>query len=64
MICWLPEFGVRRKLSIGILVALIDLVRGINCNYRNLTKIHDLHPVHIERALKNSYSIDKKNRNL
>ena len=44
--------------------ALADLVRSMNCYYSNLIEGHDTHPVDIERALKNDYSQNLKQRNL
>jgi Fic family protein len=56
--------GFRRSLPRGILAALTDLVRSMNCYYSNLIEGHDTHPVDIERALKNDYSADPKKRDL
>lgn len=56
--------GFRRSLPGGVLTALTDLVRAMNCYYSNLIEGHDTHPVDIERALKNDYSADAKKRNL
>ena len=56
--------GFRRSLPDGVLTALADLVRAMNCYYSNLIEGHDTHPVDIERALKNDYSADTKKRNL
>ena len=56
--------GFRRSLPEGILAALSDLVRSMNCYYSNLIEGHDTHPVDIERALKEDYSSDTKKRNL
>ena len=44
--------------------ALANLVRSMNCYYSNLIEGHDTHPVDIERALKNDYSQNLKQRNL
>lgn len=44
--------------------SLADLVRSMNCYYSNLIEGHDTHPVDIERALKNDYSKNPKQRNL
>jgi hypothetical protein len=44
--------GFRRSLPAGVLIALADLVRDMNCHYSNLIEGHDTHPVDIERALK------------
>ncbi len=56
--------GLRRSLPPGIVVALADLVRSMNCYYSNLIEGHDTHPVDIERALKGDYSGDAEKRNL
>lgn len=56
--------GFRRSLPPGVMRALADLVRAMNCYYSNLIEGHDTHPVDIERALKNDYSADPKKRNL
>jgi len=56
--------GVRRSLPHGMREALSDLVRAMNCYYSNLIEGHDTHPVDIERALRNEYSADPKQRDL
>ena len=56
--------GFRRSLPEGVLTALADLVRAMNCYYSNLIEGHDTHPVDIERALKNDYSAEPEKRNL
>lgn len=56
--------GFRRSLPEGVLTALADLVRAMNCYYSNLIEGHDTHPVDIERALKNDYSTNTEKRNL
>ena len=56
--------GFRRSLPAGVLTALADLVRAMNCYYSNLIEGHDTHPVDIERALKNDYSANAEKRNL
>ena len=56
--------GFRRSLPVGVLTALADLVRAMNCYYSNLIEGHDTHPVDIERALKNDYSTNAEQRNL
>jgi Fic family protein len=56
--------GFRRSLPEGVLMALADLVRAMNCYYSNLIEGHDTHPVDIERALKNDYSSNTEKRNL
>ena len=54
----------KSSLPQGILTALADLVRSMNCYYSNLIEGHDIHPVDIERALKNDYSNDPRKRDL
>jgi len=56
--------GFRRSLPAGIVTALADLVRSMNCYYSNLIEGHDTHPIDIERALKNDYSADPRKRDL
>src|ERR1700719_3052147 len=56
--------GFRRSLPSGVLAALADLVRAMNCYYSNLIEGHDTHPIDIERALKNDYSADPSKRDL
>jgi Fic family protein len=56
--------GFRRSLPEGVLTALADLVRAMNCYYSNLIEGHDTHPIDIERALKNDYSADARKRDL
>lgn len=56
--------GFRRSLPNGVMTALANLVRAINCYYSNLIEGHDTHPVDIERALMGDYSVDKTKRNL
>ena len=56
--------GFHRSLPEGVLTALADLVRAMNCYYSNLIEGHDTHPVDIERALKEDYSANTEKRNL
>jgi Fic family protein len=56
--------GFRRSLPPGVLRALAELVRAMNCYYSNLIEGHDTHPIDIERALKNDFSDDTTKRNL
>ena len=56
--------GFRRSLPEGVLKALSDLVRAMNCYYSNLIEGHDTHPVDIERAMNNDYSAEPEKRNL
>lgn len=56
--------GFRRSLPEGVVEALADLVRAMNCYYSNLIEGHDTHPVDIERAMHNDYSDEPRKRNL
>jgi len=56
--------GFRKSLPEGVMTALANLVRAMNCYYSNLIEGHDTHPIDIERALKNDYSADPKKRDL
>jgi len=56
--------GFRRSLPSFLLTSLADLVRAMNCYYSNLIERHDTHPVDIERALNNDYSLDTRKRDL
>ena len=56
--------GFRRSMPEGVVTALANLVRAMNCYYSNLIEGHDTHPVDIERALHNDYSDDPGKRNL
>jgi Fic family protein len=56
--------GFRRSLPAGVVTALADLVRSMNCYYSNLIEGHDTHPIDIERALQNDYSADPRKRDL
>lgn len=54
--------GLRRSLPDSLLSSLADLVRAMNCYYSNLIEGHDTHPIDIERALRNDYSKDTRQR--
>ncbi len=56
--------GFRRSLPEGVLTTLADLVRAMNCYYSNLIEGHNTHPIDIERALKNDFSVNVDQRNL
>ena len=56
--------GFRRSLPEGVLTALADFVRAMNCYYSNLIEGHDTHLIDIERALRDDYSVDAGKRNL
>ena len=54
---------LRGSLPKYIECSLADLVRAMNCYYSNLIEGHDTHPVDIERALKDDYSANARQRN-
>ena len=56
--------GLRRSLPEGVVEALSNLVRSMNCYYSNLIEGHDTHPIDIERALNEDYSTDPEKRDL
>ena len=58
------SIGFRRSLPDGVVAALSNLVRAMNCYYSNLIEGHDTHPVDIERALNDDYSNDPEKRDL
>jgi len=47
----LRSTAFRAALPAGVVGALAELVRAMNCYYSNLIEGHDTHPVEIERAL-------------
>jgi Fic family protein len=54
----------RASLPEGMVEALCDLVRSMNCYYSNLIEGHDTLPIEIEQALAEDYSQDKKRKDL
>ena len=54
----------KTSLPDGMVGALSDLVRSMNCYYSNLIEGHHTHPVDIERALTEDFSADKEQRDL
>ena len=54
----------KSSLPDGMVGALSDLVRAMNCYYSNLIEGHHTHPVDIERALAEDFSTNKEQRNL
>lgn len=56
--------GFRRSLPDGVVSALAELVRAMNCYYSNLIEGHNTHPVDIERAMQNDYSEESRKRDL
>jgi len=56
--------GFRKRLPDGVVHALADLVRSMNCYYSNLIEGHETHPCDIERAIQNDYSQEPEKRDL
>lgn len=56
--------GFRRSLPEGVVSALAELVRAMNCYYSNLIEGHDTHPVDIERAMREEFSDEPRKRDL
>jgi Fic family protein len=56
--------GFRRSMPEGVVHALAELVRAMNCYYSNLIEGHDTHPVDIERAMREDYSDEPRKRDL
>ncbi|WP_373003021.1 Fic family protein [Hyphomonas sp.] len=56
--------GLKRSLPEGVVSALADLVRAMNCYYSNLIEGHDTHPIDIEKAMNEDFSGDKDKRDL
>ncbi|WP_210191582.1 MULTISPECIES: Fic family protein [Rhodomicrobium] len=54
----------RTSLPEGMVGAICDVVRSMNCYYSNLIEGHNTHPIDIERALAGDYSQDTEKRNL
>src|SRR3989442_5235258 len=46
--------GFRRSLPVGIVRALTDLARAMNCYYSNLIEGHHTHPVDIDPSMRNA----------
>ena len=56
--------ALRASLPDGMVEALCDLVRSMNCYYSNLIEGHDTLPIEIEQALAEDFSQDKKRKDL
>ena len=54
----------KTSLPEGMVEALSDLVRSMNCYYSNFIEGHDTHPIDIERALNEDFSTNIVQRNL
>ncbi len=56
--------ALKAALPEGMVEALSDIVRSMNCYYSNFIEGHNTHPIDIERALVEDYSDNKEQRNL
>src|SRR3989338_123147 len=56
--------GLTKSLPPGVVKALSEFVRAMNCYYSNFIEGHNTPPVDIEKALKNDFSQDSKKRDL
>jgi len=56
--------GFRRSLPDGVVSALSELIRSMNCYYSNLIEGHNTHPIDIERAMREDYSDEPRQRDL
>jgi hypothetical protein len=56
--------ALRVGLPEGMVEALCDLVRSMNCYYSNLIEGHDTLPIEIEQALAEDYSNNKQRKEL
>ncbi|MBL4589904.1 MAG: Fic family protein [Alphaproteobacteria bacterium] len=52
------------KLNPTVSSSIGNLVRSMNCYYSNLIEGHDTHPIDIDRALSEDYSVEPKQRDL
>ena len=56
--------SLRATLPASMRRSLADAVRSMNCYYSNLIEGHDTHPIDIERALADDFSVDPEQRDL
>ncbi|MBF0622941.1 MAG: Fic family protein [Magnetococcales bacterium] len=52
------------RLNQTVARSVAGIVRSMNCYYSNLIEGHNTHPVDIDRALSDDYSLDQKQRDL
>jgi hypothetical protein len=52
------------NLHFATILGIGDLIRTMNCYYSNLIEGHRTHPVDIERALAEDFSLEPKQREL
>ena len=61
---WVENSALNSNLQIGTMLGIGDLVRTMNCYYSNLIEGHRTHPIDIERALAQDFSLDPRQREL
>jgi Fic family protein len=55
---WIESTALSSNLHFATILGIGDLVRTMNCYYSNLIEGHRTHPIDIERALAQDFSID------
>jgi Fic family protein len=61
---WAESSALNSNLHFATILGVGDLVRTMNCYYSNLIEGHRTHPIEIERALAQDFSIDPRQREL
>lgn len=61
---WVESSAIDSNLHFATILGIGDLVRTMNCYYSNLIEGHRTHPIDIERALAQDFSIDSQQREL
>jgi hypothetical protein len=61
---WAESSALNSNLHVATILGIGDLVRTMNCYYSNLIEGHRTHPIEIERALAQAFSIDPRQREL
>jgi Fic family protein len=61
---WAESSALNSNLQVATILGIGDLVRTMNCYYSNLIEGHRTHPIEIERALAQDFSIDPLQREL
>jgi Fic family protein len=61
---WAQSSALDSNLHVATILGIGDLVRTMNCYYSNLIEGHRTHPIDIERALAQDFSIDPRQREL
>ena len=61
---WIESTALSSNLHLATIRGIGDLVRTMNCYYSNLIEGHRTHPIDIERALAQDFSVDPQQREL